>query len=579
MPSTFFGLNTAASALAAAQLQLDIAAHNTANASTDGYSRQRVTLVASEPYTYPAFNRSGLPGQIGTGVSVATISRVRDAFLDSQLRTQTALQGAATSRSDFLSQLESVFPEPAGSGLGSVISDFWNAWQDVAADPTSTAARAALVEQVGTLASRFNRDATQLSSVIDSVDNLVSQDVGTVNQLATQIAGLNAQIQRVSISGDHPNDLQDQRDLLLDQLAKLTSFSLEPQSDGTVRVLLGGTDLVSGDQARAISTGTDANGHLVPTWSWGSNVTLGSGELSSIVDLRDNQLEGYRTQLDQLAKGIADAVNAIHVTGVDENGNAGLPVFTYAAGREASTLAVNALISADPRRIAAAFGASSPGDGSVAGRIADLRDATSVPLGTAGSNLVVGANLTTNGTAAVSGVTAPRAKAQGYMLTGTGASLTLTGADGSTETVNVTDIAGNGTGTIAFDKLGIRIELRAGAAGKLATDIVTDLTTAPNSSIQIGSIFSVAQTAADFYAGFIGNLGSDSRQASEMATNQGLVVTHLEQRRESTSGVSLDEEATDMLRFQHAYQAAARVITTMDEMLDTLINRVGIFGR
>ena len=119
--SSFFGLNTAVSALTTAQTMLETAAHNTANASTPGYSRQRVRIAASAPYTFPTFNRSGLPGQIGTGVSVIAIERARDAFLDSQIRDQVQVAGYWSTRGDELSKVESVFPEPSGSGLGTVL--------------------------------------------------------------------------------------------------------------------------------------------------------------------------------------------------------------------------------------------------------------------------------------------------------------------------------------------------------------------------------------------------------------------------------------------------------------------------
>lgn len=469
MTSAWFGLNTGLRALVASQLALDTAAHNTANANTEGYSRQRVQLVASEPFTFPAFNRSGLPGQIGSGVTVATIERVRDAFLDLQIRGQLTLQGQWETRRDELSKVESLFPEPGGAGLGSVLGRYWNAWQDLAADPTSTAARAALVEQAGTLTGRFARDAAQLTTLADGIDYAVRQQVAQINDLAGRIASLNSQIQRVSVSGDHPNDLSDQRDLLLDQLNRIVPVTVDPKTDGTVTVLIGGTDLVQNDKARPVTTVPDANGHQVPAWSSGGNVSLGTGQLAALVSIRDTTLAGYRAQLDQLARGVADAVSALHQTGVDATGAPGLQFFTYTPGAEASTIAVNAAIAADPRRIAAAAAANQPGDGSIAGAIADLRAAR---------------------------------------------------------------LFGSGT-----------------------------------------------QTASDFYAGLVGLIGSDARQASEMATNQTLVVDHLKARRESISGVSLDEEATDMIRFQRAYQAAARVISTVDEMLDTLINRTGIVGR
>ena len=469
MPSAWFGLNTAVSALTAAQTALDTAAHNTANASTPGYSRQRVRLVASAPFTYPAFNKSGIPGQIGTGVSIASIERARDGFLDGQIRGQNELSGYWDTRRDELAKVETVFPEPSDSGLGNVLSKFWSAWQDVAADPSSTAARAALTAQAGTLAQRVTSDSAQLKSLADGTNVQLTGGVNEINDIARQLAGLNDQIQRVVVSGDHANDLSDQRDALLDRLSSLIPVTVEPQADGSTTVLVGGTDLVNHGTARVITAGLNGAGDIEPQWSDGSAVSLGTAKLGALVEVRDTTLAGYRTQLNALVKGIADAVNVAHQSGTDATGAAGLAFFTYTAGDEAGTLAVNAAIVADPRLVAAAAGANTPGDGSIAGQIADLR---------------------------------------GALLFGAG-----------------------------------------------------------------------TQTAADTYAGLVSGIGSDSRQGVEMADNQALVVDHLTTRRESISGVSLDEEATDMIKFQHAYQAAARVITAVDEMLDQLINRTGLVGR
>jgi flagellar hook-associated protein 1 FlgK len=461
MPGAWLGLNTALSALTASQLALDTAAHNTANASTEGYSRQRVNLVESAPFTYPAFNRSGLPGQLGTGVTVATIERVRDSFLDLQIRSQLSLQGQWQTRSDELGKVESVFPEPGGSGLGTALNSFWNAWQDLAADPTSSAARSALVGQAGTLAQQFSSAAGQLKSLVDGVDSQVNQQVSQVNTLASRIASLNSQIQQVTVSGDHANDLADQRDLFLDQLSKIVPVTTVPNADGTVTVLVAGTDLVEHGKARAMTTSPDANGHSVPTWSSGGNVALGPSQLGALVSVRDT-IAGFQDQLNTLAKGVADAVNNLQPAFSD-----GTKFFTYTPGAEASTIAVNPLAVASPGLVVA--GAAGPGDGSIAGAIADLRNARNFAGGT--------------------------------------------------------------------------------------------------------------QTASGFYASLIGTIGSDAQQANAMSTNEGLVVNQLTTRRESVSGVSLDEEATDMIRFQRAYQAAARVITIVDETLDTLINRTGLVGR
>ena len=469
MANGWMGLNTALSGLRTAQQMLDISAHNIANASTPGYSRQRAQIVAAPPFSLPAFNRTGLPGQLGTGVTITSISRIRDAFLDTQINEQVAASGYWGAREGVLSAVEAAFPEPSGSGLGTVLSRFWSAWEDLAADPGSTAARTAVLAEAATLASRFTRDAGQLSTLVADADNQVQTAVGEINDLATRIAALNKQIQGIVVSGDHANDLEDQRDQLLEQLNQIVPTQNIRQADGTVTVLSAGTDLVDHDRTRAITTVDDPVGHAVPTWSSGGAVELDGGKLKGLVELRDTTLAGYVTGLDTLARQIAEAVNAAHMGGVDANGNPGLALFTFTAGAEASSLAINPAIGSDPTLIVASAAAGAPGDSSVAALIAGLRTSATFGSGT--------------------------------------------------------------------------------------------------------------QTPVDAYAAFIGQMGTDARQAAELAGNQALVVAQLQTRRESISGVSLDEEAADVMRFQQAYSASARVITAIDEMLDQLINRTGTVGR
>ena len=580
MSSPFYGLDIGVSALHAAQQLLDTAAHNVANANTPGYSRQRVSVVESPPYTMPTFNRTGLPGQIGSGVSVQAITRVRDNYLDLQVQAQTALKSEWDTRQQELAKVESIFPEPSDSGLGSVISKYWNAWQDVAADPTSAAARTALTEQAASLSMELNRDSSQLGMIAKGIDSQVSQQVITVNDLAKQIASLNGQIQRVTITGDHANDLMDQREQLLEQLSAIVPATVLSQTDGTMGVYIGGTDLVSNVYARQMVAATDAFGHTTPTWADGSAVALPSGQMKALLAVRDGDLAGYRTQLDALAQGIADSTNTLQQSGVDANGNAGLPLFTYHPGNAAGTLAVNPTVAGDPRLVAASGAPNAPGDGSVAGLMADLRNARSYSAGVAGTDVVGGMNLSTNTSARLMTIAANTAVAQGYTFSSAAPNtLTLTGVDGSVQTINVADMAAGGTQTLNFDQLGIKLTVMAGAAGKAGADLITDFTTAGHDTLVTASLFVPPQTTTDFYAGLVGKIGTASSQAQEMSTNQQLVVDQLTNRVSEISGVSLDEEATDMVRFQHAYQAAARVITTMDEMLNTLINGTGLVGR
>ena len=580
MSSPFFGLDIGVTALRAAQQQLDTAAHNIANADTPGYSRQVVSLVEAPPYTYPGFERSGLPGQIGSGVSVAAITRVRDNFLDTQVQQQTSIQGEWDARDQQLAKVEAIFPEPSDSGLGSSISKYYSAWQDVASNPSSTAARSALTEQASSLAMDINSAATQVGLVATGIDTQVSQQVTTINDLASQIANLNGQIQRVTISGSNPNDLLDQREQLLEKLNTIVPTTQLTQSDGTVTVLVGGTDLVSNVTARKMVAQMNGSGHITPLWSDGSAVSLSTGQMKALLDVRDTDVAGYQAQLNQLAQGIADSTNALHERGVDANGNAGQAMFTYNAADAAATLAINPAVAANPQLIAAASSASSPGDGSVAGQIADLQNAQSYSAGVAGTDIVGVMDLATNTTARLMTVATDTAKAQTYTFSSTApGTLTLTGADGSHQTINVTDMTAGTTQVLNFDQLGIKLTVSAEASPKAAADLVTDFTTPGRTTVVAASMYSPSQTTTEFYAGLVGNIGAAASQSTEMSQNQQLVVTQLTTQVQEKSGVSLDEEATNMLQFQHAYQAAARVITTMDQMLDTLINNTGMAGR
>jgi flagellar hook-associated protein FlgK len=241
---------------------------------------------------------------------------------------------------------------------------------------------------------------------------------------------------------------------------------------------------------------------------------------------------------------------------------------------------VNQAIVADPRLIAASAAPGLPGDGSVAGLIADLRNARTYVSGSPLTNILGGTDLLTGTAAHLANISAGMATAQTWTFSAAGNQLTLTGADGSTQTITVPDMTAGSTQVLDFDQLGIRLTVTTGAAaGKAGADIATDLSTGGHNTLITTSLYAPPQTTSDYYSGLVGKIGSATAQATEMAYNQQLVVDQLNQRVQETSGVSLDEEATDLVRFQHAYQAAARVITTMDEMLNTLINNTGLVGR
>src|SRR5687768_5983265 len=250
MRSTFFGLNTLLRALQAQQQALDTTNHNIANAGTDGYSRQTVKLTPSTPYTAVAGNKPfGASLQIGTGVLVAEIRRERDLFLDLELRRQSHQAAQWETSASGLAELEAVFNEPGEFGLRSLMTGLFSAWGDLSNNPQSGAARAAVRAAGERLTLGFNDTAQRLTYARQDISGQVALKALEINDLGVRIPDLNAQIANVLAQGDAPNDLMDERDRLLDQAISMTGATYRNEGDGTVSVLVGGRQLVSGNRA------------------------------------------------------------------------------------------------------------------------------------------------------------------------------------------------------------------------------------------------------------------------------------------------------------------------------------------
>lgn len=452
--STFLGLETARRGLSTARTGMDVTGHNIANASTPGYTRQRALQQASYPYTVPSLVRPGQAGQLGTGVTTTEMQRIRNNFLDGQLRVEIDKLGAWQTQNDALSEIETIFMEPSNSGLNTLFANFWSSWQELSKNAENSPIRTALAQNAVSLANGLNHTNSQLETVRGNLDQLLQIYINDINSKALQIAGLNKQIINIKAIGDQPNDLLDRRDLLLDELAKLTSYTVSDNADGSIVLSVGSLVLADGGANPDVMPGS-------PDWS---EVT--SGALTGINQAR-TKLEGYRTLLDNLAVSIMSSVNAIHRTGFDLNGDAGEDFFVLsgATGRASGDIRVNSALINDVSKVAAALNAAGlPGDGNNALAIARLQN----------QNIVAGT------------------------------------------------------------------------------------------------------TCDNYYKNLIARLGVDTQESARMVLNQQALVDQLGKRRESVSGVSLDEEMTSMIQYQYAYQAAARMITTLDEMLNTLINRMAV---
>lgn len=473
MRSTFFGLNIARRALQTQQRALDVMGHNIANANTPGYSRQVATQVTTPAFTLPSRMRPMSAGQVGTGVQIAAITRMRDDFIEMQLRNETHSSGRWQARRNALHQVEIILMEPSDYSLRDSMDKFWESLQDLHKDPESSAARAVVRERALSLTQSFQHVHKQLKDLQVDLDYLVATDVHEINSIAERLANVNAQIRRVSISGQNPNDLLDTRDQLLLELSELTDVDIVTMNDGTVSVNINGLSIVNGDHWTALRAEPDLANQNFVTIYWGNTdreVRPRNGHLAGVLEARDFDIPDYLEQLDTLVTELVTEFNTVHRSGftLGDPGIGAGDFFSWDGDPgSAANIRVHDDILNDLNAIAAS-GDGAPGDGSNALALANVYNK---PL--------------------------------------------------------------------------------------------------------IGGTTSLA----DYFTSLVSGVGVASQKAMHMVDSQAVLVDHLQGRQDSISGVSLDEEMVDMIRFQQAYNAAARVVTAMDEVIDTIISRMGIVGR
>jgi flagellar hook-associated protein 1 FlgK len=384
MSSGLFSI--ARTALTTHQTALQTISQNIANAETPGYSRQEAVLAANTPVrmTY---------GNVGTGVHVSTIVRKRDQLLDDGFRSANGELGNAELRRDGLAALEGIFGEPSDAGMSNALDQFWNAWSDLAASPSSGAARAVVQQRGRQLAGLFNSYDTQLSqqrtTAIDRLTNTVSE----VNRIADALAELNVRIVASESGGHTANDLRDQRDLLIDDLSKLAGTRVFPQAGGAVSVVVGNSTIVDGATARHLTVELDVPNPppAVTPADIPVKIRLGDapdaltglgGELQALAGMVNTEIPAIRGRLDAMASAIVTAVNAAHTAGYTFSGNtipgtaAGnfFDAGTVANPVRASTIRLDAAVAANPARIAASADPNAPTDNAAATALSALRN-------------------------------------------------------------------------------------------------------------------------------------------------------------------------------------------------------------
>jgi flagellar hook-associated protein 1 FlgK len=458
---------------------MEVTANNIANVNTEGYARQRVSMTEIADFAWPGPHSQSQ--NIGDGVQIDKVERVQDAFLENRGRIEHAQNAFLAGQQQLLGRIEQAFAEPSDTALQAQLTDFWTAFSDVANRPADDAARTALIAR-GTIVSETIRDMSgQLASVWDTTSAQLGALVSEINEAAKTVAQLNQAVVASHVNSQPANELANQRDRAILKLAELTGATTAMRNDGSIDVLLGGSMLVSGNNARQLlppsgaRTMADAQGGSTVDvrWADGANakVASSSGKLAATLEGLNSTLPTYATKLDTFAGNLAETVNAAHAQGQTDDGR---PVPDF-------------------------FSPPPAPPATVVGAAASFRMLITDPA----------------------------------------------------------DLAMAASGTPQGAKDGGNADLMA----ELAKDPRD-----PNDPTRVGPNRMYRQLVVD--------LGAHSQAAQRRAEIQAATVLEVDAQRVSQSGVNLDEEMSNLVQYERSYQAAAKVIATIDEMLDVLINRM-----
>jgi flagellar hook-associated protein 1 FlgK len=565
MGTLFSALSIAQSGLQAAQVQLDTAGHNIANVNKEGFSRQRVELLS-----YTPIDRTF--GQIGRGVRIAQIARIRDTLLDVQFRNQVSGRDNARIQFEFFSQIEDVFLEPGVNGLSGRINLFFQSLQEFSANVESLPVRQSVLVEAGALASLFSETFSSLNSLRTNANEEVAGFVPEINSLAQRIADLNDRIRVTEGSGNPANDLRDDRDVLLDRLAGIANIFVREDNSGQVEVFIGDQQLVFGGQFReleavqtAVIDPTRPDFVEIRFVDNGQALRVTDGELFGVLQMRDVELPAVIADVNLLAATIIREINAIHsqahglvnLSGTITGSNtvtdptvplsaAGLP-FAFTPGTFEINLYDNTGAPVAGSPITITIGAGDSLD-DVAAQIDAIADLAATANADGALEITAAAGFTFN-----------FANDQTGLLAALGMNGLFTGFDAQTMGVNQ---------AIANDP-----QLLAGAFSADPADTGDNTAALALAAVQNARVLlNGSATINDFYESLVVGIGVDSRAADSTFTVEQTFVETFERRRQEISGVSLDEEVASLVLFQRAFEASARVITVTDRMLEALLN-------
>ncbi|CAI2789323.1 Flagellar hook-associated protein 1 [Serratia grimesii] len=541
-------INTAMSGLNAAQVALSTVSNNISNYNVVGYNRQTAILAQNG-------GLSTMNGFIGNGVTVTSVNREYNQFITNQLRSAQGNAEAQGAYYDKISQIDNLLASKTNS-LSTNMQDFFTNLQNLVSNSGDDAARQTVLGKANGLVNQFNNTDKYLRDMDSGVNQQISDSAQQINSYSQQIARLNDEITRLRGSGGEPNALLDQRDQLVTDLNKVVGVQVTQQDGDAYTVsFANGLTLVQGSTTYQVAA--------VPSSSDPSRLTLGydrghgasevpenqinSGSLSGVLKFRSETLDGARNQLGQIALALADNFNQQHHAGFDLNGDAGTDFFNFGGGRVVDNT-------------------RNTGDASLSVSYTDTSKvkANDYRVEFDGSNWQVSRlpdNVKVNATAGTDADGKPTLSFDGLQVSIDGNAQ----AKDSFTVKPVSDVAGS-------LKVAISDTSKIAAAGKDDSGRGDNENAKKLIDLQTQKLVDGKATFSGAYAGMVSSIGNQTAAAKVATTSQGNIVTQLTKQQQSISGVNLDEEYGELLRFQQYYMANAKVVETASSLFDTLLS-------
>ncbi len=624
MQSTFSGIELGKRSLFAQNRGLQTVGHNLSNASVEGYSRQRVEFAPTDPLYRPQLNRAERPGQTGQGVDIARIERIRDMLLERRIVGQAGGEGYWESRDKYVRMLEQVYNEPVDVSIRTQMDKFWDAWQELSAFPEQMAARQQVLTRGQALVESIQLRYHSLEQIRAMLEDEIRITTSQVNTLTRQIAALNEEIVKVEAAGDNPNDWLDQRDLRVEQLAKLINITIDTSDPDEFNVHTNGHQLVQGSVALEFATERDLTneGYSRVVWAEGrEEAVFRTGRLAALLELRDVDVRGEIQGLDNMAVNFVDLVNEVHRRAYGLDGTTGNDFFVEypfvnnalgnydrsGDGQFDSTylFRISGANRLDPQEqigLSGTLTLSGPTglvaiDYSATDTVAELINRINHSPSEVVARLDNEGRLTLKGTPAEA-LTDPDfvvryLEDSGQFLAGYAGILQGPGPDNAytweqpdavltlrAEVDFAVAPLAHPSGWIGVNEDLIRqpasVAASLGTAGRPGNpgdgSAALQIASIRNQPVQVGQI----RSFDDYFADSVAGVALRGEEAALALATQNAIMKDLRDTRESISGVNIDEEIAQMIKFQHGYAAAARFISEVDRMLDTIINRMGV---